>query len=180
MRLFQYEGYNLTISEEALLLVPFKKIWKRDRSDGKRIAQMELGYIYFMEDPRSDYQMYLDRAVRDEKVREGEGMPKEWKPDSAVKEAMKFYTEFKTDAAMLLEDLKGSVQNIRTLLKGIHPESITDLSVKLTALEKITTISTKIPKLAIEIMEAEKKMNEEIQQADKLRGGAEKAMFEDV
>lgn len=140
---------------------------------------MELGYIYFMEDPRSDYQMYMDRAVRDAKVREGEGIEASWKPDTAVKEAIKFYAEFKTDAALLLEDLKGIVQNTRTLMKDVHPEEITDLATKLTVLEKITSISAKMPKLAIEIMEAEKKMNEEIQQTDKLRGNAEKAMLED-
>lgn len=32
MKLFKYEGYNLTISEEAMLLKPFKTIWKRDKS----------------------------------------------------------------------------------------------------------------------------------------------------
>ena len=56
MRLFKYEGYNLNISEEALALKPFRAIWVRDKSASKERAIMELGYCYFMEDPRSDYQ----------------------------------------------------------------------------------------------------------------------------
>ena len=28
MKLFRYEGYNITISEEALLLKPFQVLWK--------------------------------------------------------------------------------------------------------------------------------------------------------
>ena len=55
MKLFRYEGYNITISEEALLLKPFKTLWDRDKSKDKYKAMQELGYIYFMEDPRSDY-----------------------------------------------------------------------------------------------------------------------------
>lgn len=38
MKLFKYEGYNITIEPEALLLKPFKKIWDRDRSKEKKRA----------------------------------------------------------------------------------------------------------------------------------------------
>ena len=73
MKLFKYEGYNLTISEEAMLLKPFKTLWKRDRSRNKENALMELGYIYFMEDPRSDYQVYVDADERATQIKLGEG-----------------------------------------------------------------------------------------------------------
>ena len=56
MKLFKYEAYKVTISEEALVLKPFKLIWNRDRSATKNKALTELGYVYFMCDPRSDYQ----------------------------------------------------------------------------------------------------------------------------
>ena len=93
MKLFKYEGYNLTISEEAMLLKPFKALWKRDRSKNKDTAMMELGYVYFMEDPRSDYVLNtIDREVRDAKIREGEGIPDSWQPDAKVQEAMAFYS----------------------------------------------------------------------------------------
>ena len=38
MKLFKYEGYKITISEEALLLKPFKAIWKIDKSLNKEKA----------------------------------------------------------------------------------------------------------------------------------------------
>ena len=57
MRLIKYEGYNLTIEPELLTLAPFKKIWTRDKSKDKSKALQELGYIYFMYDIRSDYQI---------------------------------------------------------------------------------------------------------------------------
>ena len=179
MKLFRYEGYNMTISEEALLLKPFKLIWNRDKSQKKEKALQELGYCYFMEDPRSDYQMYIDRNIRAEKIKEGEGLPKDWKPDKMLEEAMKFYSTFKPDAALLLEDTKKQVQKIRQLAGDIDLEDIQEVNDRLVALDKLTTITAKIPKLSIEIMEAEKRMNEEIQNADKIRGTVEKAMMED-
>ena len=179
MKLFKYEGYNMTISEEALLLKPFKKLWDRDKSEDKQMALQELGYCYFMEDPRSDYQMYLDRTVRSDKIKEGEGMANDWQPDEVVKEAMAFYTNFKMDAAILLDYTKKQVAKIRQLADEIHIEDIEDTTDKLVALDKMTTITSKLPKLSVEIMEAEKRMNEEIQNADKVRGSVEKAMMED-
>ena len=64
MRLIKYEGYNLTIEPELLTLAPFKKIWTRDKSKDKSKALQELGYIYFMYDIRSDYQIYIDEEKR--------------------------------------------------------------------------------------------------------------------
>ena len=101
MKLFKYEGYNLTISEEAILLKPFKNIWKRDKSKNKEKALMELGYIYFMEDPRSDYQTYIDPDERMHQIMLGEGIPDSWKPDAQVESAREFYASFKSEAALL-------------------------------------------------------------------------------
>ena len=60
IKLFKYEQFKLTISEEALLLKPIKAVWDRDKSKNKQKALMELGFIYFMNDPRSDYQYLVD------------------------------------------------------------------------------------------------------------------------
>ena len=91
MRLFKYEGYNLNISEEALALKPFRAIWVRDKSAYKERAITELGYVYFMEDPRSDYQYIINRDERSKAIKEGEGLKSPMQPDGSVKEAMKLY-----------------------------------------------------------------------------------------
>lgn len=38
MKLFAYKDFQVTISEEALILKPFKKLWDRDRSKKKEKA----------------------------------------------------------------------------------------------------------------------------------------------
>jgi hypothetical protein len=55
MKLLKYEGYNLTFEPELLTLKVFKRLFSRDRTKDKSKFLQELGYIYFMEDPRSDY-----------------------------------------------------------------------------------------------------------------------------
>ena len=115
MKLFRYEGYKITISEEALVLAPFKKIWDRDRSASKNRAISELGFIYFMADPRSDYQYIIDEESRKTSIKEGEGLPSDWEPDNLVLEAMEFYKTFKPASALLLEDTRVAVDKLRTL-----------------------------------------------------------------
>ena len=86
MRLFKKDGYSVVISDEALLLKPFRELWNRDRTKSKEHATLELGYLYFMGDARSDYGYIKDMKDRSNAVIMGEGMPDKWKPDKKVEE----------------------------------------------------------------------------------------------
>jgi hypothetical protein len=68
MKLFKYENFKLNIAEEAFLLKPFKIIWNRDKTIYKERALAELGYIYFLCDPRSDYMFLTDEEERSAKI----------------------------------------------------------------------------------------------------------------
>ena len=46
IKLFRYEDYEVKIDPEAILLLPFKRIYDRDRSKNKATATLELGFIY--------------------------------------------------------------------------------------------------------------------------------------
>ena len=54
IKLFKYEGYKMVIEPEALLLIPFKRIWQRDRTQNKDRDMMELNNIYYLCDRRRD------------------------------------------------------------------------------------------------------------------------------
>lgn len=180
MKLFRYEGYNMTISEEALLLKPFQVLWKRDRSQGKQKALMELGYCYFMEDPRSDYQMYIDRDERSKQIKLGEGFSEDWRPDRAVLDAITFYASFKSEAALLAEDTKASIRNLREYLRTIDLKATDDKGKPIYTLNDYTNAVAKVPKLIVELDSAEKAIAREITQNDKVRGSQEKSMYEDI
>lgn len=179
MKLIKYEGYNLTIEPELLLLKPFKKIWTRDKSKDKNNALQELGYIYFMDDPRSDYLFIVDEEIRSKEIMLAEGMPKTWKPDAAVKEAREFYKQFKPTASLLLEDTRIAVDKLRQLLRDIDLTAVDDRGKPIYTLNTITATIKQVPALVKDLDEAEKAIAKELIQNDKIRGSQEKSMMED-
>lgn len=179
MKLFKYEGYKLHISEEAFILKPFKEIWNRDKTKNKDKALQELGYIYFMSDPRSDYQYIVDEEDRAKAIKEGEGIDPKWKPDNKVIEAMKFYKTFKPVSALLLEDTRIAVDKLRQLLRNIDLTEVDDKGKPIYTLNTITATIKQIPSLVKDLDEAEKAIAKEIMESDKVRGAQEKSMYED-
>lgn len=177
MRLLVYEGYNLTIDPMLLALKPFKALWVRDRTDKKERAIQEIAFIYFMEDPRSDYQYIIDREERSKAIKEGEGLKDSWQPDNAVKEAMKLYASFKTTSALLLEDTRAMVDGYRLKLRRLT-SNMEDLDVK--EIKEIGAIIKQVPSMVKDLDEAERTLAKEIAQSDKVRGAAEKAIYEDI
>ena len=179
MRLLTYEGYNLTIDPMLLTLKPFRNLWERDTSDKKEKAIQEIAYIYFMEDPRSDYQYIIDREERETQIKEGEGLKKSWKPDKQVLSAMSLYASFKTPAALLLEDTRMAVDKLRQLLRNIDLNEVDDKGRPIYTLNTITSTIKQIPGLIKDLDEAERALAKEIAQSDKVRGAQEKSIYED-
>lgn len=180
MKLFKYEAYKVTISEEALLLKPFRLIWNRDRTISKERALNELAYIYFMCDPRSDYQYLIDESERSEAIKESEGFPADWGPDKMVKEAMNFYSSFKSTSALLLEDTRIAVDRVREFLKTVDLDAKDDKGKPLYTINSITSTIKMIPQLIKDLDEAEKAIASEMrEQGGKVRGQKAKALMED-
>lgn len=179
MKLFKYEGYKIIISEEAFAIKVFRQIWNRDKTSSKDKATMELGYIYFMEDPRSDYQYLVDREERSKAIKESEGLPESWKPDKLVTEAMQFYSSFKPTAALLLEDTRFAVDKVRKQLREIDLKDLDDKGRPIYSIDKVLAAIKLVPPLVKDLDEAEKSLATEMRQGGKMRGQGEKTIFED-
>lgn len=179
LKLFKYEGYRVVISEEALLLKPFRKIWDRDKTKTKDRALSELGYIYFFNDPRSEYQYLVDPSERHEAILESEGLSKDWKPDKFVQEASDFYNSFKPTSALLLEDTRYAVDKVRKLLREIDFTSTDDNGKPIYTIDKILAAIKQVPTLVKDLDEAEKALRSEVSNLGKMRGQGEKTIAED-
>lgn len=179
MKLFKYEGYKIVISEEAFALKVFRQIWNRDRTVNKDKAIMELSYIYFMIDPRSDYQYLVDAEERSKAIIEDTGMPANWKPDKLINEAMEFYGKFKPTAALLLEDTRYAVEKLRKLLRDIDLEEKDEKGKPVYTLNTITATIKQVPSLAKDLDEAEKALANEMRNSGRMRGQGEKTIMED-
>lgn len=174
MKLLKYEGYKVVIEPELLTLKPFKQIWTRDRTVNKDRALAEIAFIYFMADPRSDYQYLVDEKERMEAIKEGEGLPPKWQPDRIVTEAMDFYMSFKPISALLLEDTRFMVDKYRKRLKA---QEFDDLEIK--DLKEVGALIKQIPPLVKDLDEAEKALNSEMKSSGKMRGSGEKSLMDD-
>lgn len=174
MKLLRYEGYKVVIEPELLVLKPFKQIWTRDRTINKDRALAEIAFIYFMADPRSDYQYLVDDKERMEAIKEGEGLPPKWQPDRIVTEAMDFYMSFKPISALLLEDTRFMVDKYRKRLKA---QEFDDLEIK--DLKEVGALIKQIPPLVKDLDEAEKALNSEMKSSGKMRGSGEKSLMDD-
>lgn len=179
MKLFKYEGFKITIEPEALLLKPFRAVWKRDKSKNKEKALLELGFIYFCCDPRSDYQYIVDVDDRIKAIIEGEGLDPSWFPDKVVKEAMDFYEGFKTSSSLLLEDTRFAVDKLRKLLRDIDLTATTDKGAPVYTLNSITATIKQIPALVRDLDNAERAVASEMLSQGKMRGQGEKTICED-
>ena len=179
IKLFKFEGYKLTVEPEAILLKPFRKIWNRDRSQYKETAILELGYIYFMRDPRSDYQYHTEEEERSEKIIEGEGFKEGWKPDILIKEAMEFYSTFKPTSALLLEDTRLAVDKLRTLLRNINLNETDDKGKPIYTLNTVVSTIKQVPELVKALDEAERSLASEIKSTLRMRGSGDKTISED-
>ena len=179
IRLFHYEGYNVSVDPEALLLIPFKRLWDRDKSKDKSIAQQELAYIYFMSDPRSDCQYIVDEEQRSAEITQALGMPSKWKPDTYVDAALKYYESFKPSSAGLLEDTRIAVNKLRQLLRNIDLEAVDDKGKPIYTLNTVTATIKQIPSLVKDLDEAERTLSKDIIQEAKARGSQSKSLMED-
>lgn len=179
IKLFEYENYEVIVEPEAIMLAPFKAIYDRDKRKDKSLAKQELAFIYFMGDPRSDYQYLIDKNVRETEVIKGLGMPKGWKPDEVVKKALTFYESFKPVSAGLLEDTRVAVDKLREMLRNINLDERDEKGKPVYTLNTITQTIKQIPGLVKDLDEAERTLNKDIIAESKARGSLNKSIFED-
>lgn len=178
LKLFKFDNFRLTISEEAFTIKVFADIWNRDKSKDKSVALAELGFVYHFCDPRSDYQSIVSESERQKAIIDGEGL-KKWKPDTLVKEAIEYYCKFKPTAALLLEDTRVAIDKVRKFLKDIDLNAVDGNGKPIYTINTVVSAIDKIPTLMKKLDDAEKALTKDLQAVTKMRGGAEKSLMED-
>lgn len=178
MKLFKYEGYEVKVSPEALLLKPFRKIWTRDKDKNKETATNELSFLYFFCDPRSDYQYITDDEDRMEAVKQGIGFDKKWKPDPILNDAVSLYRSFDSSSAILLRAAREGVEKVQKMLREMDLTETDNKGKPVYSVKDYMAVLKMVPEVAAMIQEAEVKLNQE-EELGEARGSIEKGMFED-
>lgn len=179
IKLFKLDDYEVVVEPEAIMLKPFKALWDRDKSKGKTIAKQEFAFIFFVSDPRSDYQYIIDKEERERQVILALGMPEKWKADKKVYDAMEFYESFKPVSAGLLEDTRVAINKLREMLRNIDLDERDKNDKPVHTLSSITQTIKQIPALVRDLDEAERTLSKDILAEARARGSQQKALFED-
>lgn len=172
MSLFNLDGSQLVLKPEALALKSIKKIWDKDKTDTKEKAINELTFIYFVYDPRSDYQFITDEEERIAKVKEELGLRKNWAISKDLEKAIETYKETcQTVSSKVLE-------NFRKILEKMNNYMI-DTEIDEVGLDKVSNVINRLPDTIKKIQEAEQLVIRELEEDEKLRGEKYKKLCED-
>ena len=172
MKLIEIENYDLKIAPEALLVKPIRKLWNQDRTKQKEAFYKQMSVLYFVYSPSSNYSYIIDEKERLKEVLEQEGIS-DFRPTSEFKEAVEIYKKLtRTASSELLADVKLTIDKVREVLKSIDFSSLEEKD-KVSALNTITTVVAKIPKLVKDLSDAEKAVAKEMEDNIKARGSQE-------
>lgn len=182
MKLFKIEKWQLCVSEEAWGLLPFKEILDRDISKGKEKAMKELLFVFYFADVKSNY-LHMVEDIRTEEIKKDIGLPKEWVPDEAVKNAIEFYTtrsqsviqELYTQSLKAASAIGNYLSKADELLeeRDMQGKPVNDIS-------KITTAVQKVPTLMRDLKAAYKEVIREQEDNENKQKGSQKFnTFED-
>lgn len=172
MKLISIEDYQLKIADEALLVKPFRRLWHMDRSTGKEQFYKQMSIIYFTYSPASNYSYIVDEKDRLKEVLAQENIT-EFRSTPEFKAAVEVYKKLtRTASSELLTDVKTAIDKIRQAINSVDFNSL-DEKDKVTALNTITSVISKIPKLVKDLSEAEKAVAKELEEQSKARGSQE-------
>jgi len=181
MKLFELKGWELTVSEEAWGLLPFKNILERDKGKDKEQALKEVLFIYFFCDIRSNY-MHIPAIDRTNEIKKDIGLKEDWEIDEVIQEGIDLYLKEKSIIETLYSQSIISVQAIGEYLakakelleeRDINGRPVFDIS-------KITIANEKIPKLMANLKLAYREVVKEREDnANKKKGSKSFNIFED-
>ena len=93
---------------------------------------------------------------------------------------MDYYKSFRPTSALLLEDTRMAVDKLREALRSINLTDVDDKGRPIYTLNTIVSTIKQVPSLVKDLDDAERAIAKEIVQNDKIRGSAEKSMYEDL
>lgn len=181
MNLFEIVNNNVTWSPQALMIAPFKKIWDADESEDKMDANLQLAFIYYMADERSDFMHIIDNDERIEEIKKFIDMPKKFTGKSKeIVRAIHYYEKLsETTSTRLLQSTRLVLQKISEFLDNINMDERDPRSNKpIHDIGKITASVEKIPKLIKAINEIEKEVIKE-KELKAQSGNKTLSMFDD-
>jgi len=165
MKLLEFDrsSYEVRLTEEVTLLEPFARILRRDKSKDKSLAIKEISFLYFYSDITSPYQGIIDNNDRYLEIAKDIDLPKSWKIDKVIQDAIDFYKQrSKTAIHTLYDAAMVAVSAVNDTLKNAK-NLIEEADDKIGATQKILATIEKVPKVMANLRDAEKELIRQIE-----------------
>lgn len=173
MKLITVENFELKIADEALLVKPIRKLWNQDRSEKKEQFYKQMSMLFFTYSPTSNYSYIIDEQERMKEVMSQEGIS-DFKPSADFKAAVEIYKKLcKTASSELLDDVRLNIFKLRQALNSVSYENFDSEKDKVAAINTLTAVLDKLPKVVKSLSEAEKAVTKELEEQGKARGAQE-------
>ena len=170
MNLIKLENYEVKVEDELLLLKPFRRKYTQDKSKDKSNFITFLMLLYFVYDPRSDFQYIINEDQRLEEVCNSNGI-KVLKFDSLEKECIELYKKMcLTTSSELLRRTKIAIDKVGSFLENIDLTLLDDKGKPVYTINSVTTAIKQVPQLAKDLAEAEKAIKKELEEGGRARG----------
>lgn len=183
MRLVKIENYEVVVDPMIFTLLPFKKLYDRDKTKEKTNVFKEVGFIYHYADLKSDFNIITDEKEKVEEIKKRVGLSDKWKIDNDIQQAIDLYKERTITAEMdiFLNSMKGAVDTGKYLAKAdtllyerdVNGKYITTPQMIASSLKSITQIIKDLKVLEMEVIREQQGMTE------RSKGSQTLGMYED-
>lgn len=180
MQLFQLKNYNVVFEPQVMMIKEFAAI--RDANKDDDLTLLEMSFIWFYADVRSDFQNVIEDEERVVEVKESIGLPSDWKMSKEVEDAIEFYESYSsTPSSGLYSASITAAKFIEGKLK--KPQQLLDeedaKGGKLYKLDTILKMIKDIPDVMVKLHSGREQVIKELESKTGLKGGKKKSIFED-
>lgn len=181
MHIINFDNFQITLTEEAMLIKPIRDLWNADKSRNKEKFLQMASVIYFYADPRSSYSYIIDDQERLNEIIIQEGLPSNFTLTPELQAAIDCYKKHViTSSYKLLQSTKVAINKLSDFLENIDLTERDDKGRIVYTISSITQAIRQIPQLSKDLLEAERIVTKEIEETGRARGGSEsKTLFED-
>lgn len=176
------DGFNLDIADELWFIWEFKVFLEdrlKDKKNGKEQVLKELGYLYFYNNPESDFTSQTNDILRHDEVLIYVNLPQNWKPDALFNNITKAYMGVDSLADKLLKTARLATDKLNTQLGKIDLDERDKSGKPIYNLKQFNETIKQLPDTMEALNKAEKAYINNKAEKTNIRKGKEKSIYED-
>ena len=180
MKLFDIRGEEVVLNAQTLGIPPFKQLYERDKSKGKKRAYKEISYITFLCDNTTDnrYRGYSEEE-REKVLKRDFIAEKGWEPDELVLDAIAKFQELqKTPTSKLYESALNGANKLAGYFTTIDFDIVDEEGKPIHSAKELAQNLSAVGNIVKSLKQLEAVVRQEQQDMTTARGGSEISEFE--